>query len=69
MLYLGLQTTTAVNAGLILGAQPALTVILAWMLIGDRLTPLQSFGVVVALAGVAKLSCAVTWHRWAASNS
>ncbi len=52
MLYLGLQTTTAVNAGLILGAQPALTVILAWLMIGERLRPLQWFGVVVALVGV-----------------
>ena len=55
MLYLGLETTTAVNAGLILGVQPALTAILAWLMIGERLTRLQWVGVVVAMAGVSAI--------------
>jgi drug/metabolite transporter (DMT)-like permease len=55
MLYLGLQTTTAVNAGLILGVQPALTVILAWLMVGERLRPIQSVGVVLALVGVSAI--------------
>ena len=52
MLYLALQTTTAVNAGLILGVQPVLAAVLAWTFVGERLAPASWFGVALALLGV-----------------
>ena len=55
MLYLGLQTTTAVNAGLILGVQPALTAILAWLMIRESLSPAQWIGVALAMAGMSAI--------------
>ena len=54
-LYQGLQTTTAINAGLMLGAQPALAAILAWLTIRERLSPVQWLGVVVAMTGVSAI--------------
>ena len=54
-LYQGLQTTTAINAGLILGAQPALAAILAWATIRERLSPVQWLGFIVAMAGVSAI--------------
>lgn len=52
MLYCALQTTTAVNAGLILGVQPVLAAVLAWTFFGERLGPARWFGVALALVGV-----------------
>ena len=52
MLYLALQTTTAVNAGLILGIQPVLAAVLAWLFIGERLSRARWLGIALALLGV-----------------
>jgi len=52
LLYLALDTTTAVNAGLLNATQPAITVIVAWFLIRERLSRWQVGGIAVALAGV-----------------
>jgi drug/metabolite transporter (DMT)-like permease len=48
----GLQTTTAINAGLIATTQPALAFLGAWLIFGDPISRHQIAGVVVGLAGV-----------------
>jgi drug/metabolite transporter (DMT)-like permease len=51
--YAALQTTTAINAALIVATQPALTVIVARFALGDRVGLRRSLGIVAALIGVA----------------
>jgi len=50
--YIGAQTTTATNIGLIYAICPVLIAAASALLFGDRLGPLQSAGVAMALAGV-----------------
>ncbi|HSH69281.1 MAG TPA: DMT family transporter [Deferrisomatales bacterium] len=50
--YTGLHHTTAVNAGLINGAGPLLTVFLARGLLGDPVRPIQVTGALLSLLGV-----------------
>jgi len=52
LLLIGLNYTTAINTALINGAQPALTVLMSWVLIRDRLSRLETLGVFAALVGV-----------------
>ncbi len=52
ILFLGLNFTTAINATLINAAQPALTVLPAWLLSRDRITAGQAIGIFAALAGI-----------------
>ncbi len=51
-LYTAVQTTTAVNVGLISATMPVMIVVLSWLWLGDRIGPRQAAGVAVALAGV-----------------
>jgi len=53
LLYAGLHHTTAVNAGVINGAGPLLTVFLARGLLGDPVRPLHVAGAALSLVGVA----------------
>lgn len=53
LLYAGLHHTTAINAGVINGAGPLLTVFLARGLLGDPVRPLQVAGAGLSLVGVA----------------
>ena len=57
VLYYGLQTTTALNAGFIAATQPILMFLLAWLTLGDSITWRQGLGVVVAFAGVLAIVC------------
>lgn len=50
--YLGLQWTTALNAGLINSAGPMLTLIAAFIFHRERAAPLQIVGLLVSLMGV-----------------
>ena len=52
LLYLALNYTTAINVNLINAAQPALTILPAWLLTGDRVTLRQSMGILAALSGI-----------------
>ncbi len=49
--YIGVQTTTATNAGLIVAIQPALVICFAFMLLGDTMTRRQGIGLVLAISG------------------
>ncbi|MFZ3587776.1 DMT family transporter [Bacillus sp. DJP31] len=51
-LAVGLTTSTATNAGLILGLIPLCTSILAMLFLGERFTVSKSLGILVALVGV-----------------
>jgi drug/metabolite transporter (DMT)-like permease len=52
IVLLALNYTTAINATLLNGAQPAITAILAAVLLRDRMTWPQTFGIVMALIGI-----------------
>jgi drug/metabolite transporter (DMT)-like permease len=51
--FLALQTTSAVNASLIMALSPLLTVIVAYFVLGDRPTLLQLIALPISLGGVA----------------
>lgn len=50
--YAGLHYTSAVNAGVINGAGPLLTLLLARVIIADAIRPIQVLGSVLSLGGV-----------------
>lgn len=54
-LYLGLQTTTALNGSLILAIIPVATVALTWLLFRERIGLRVAAGMVSALVGVAAI--------------
>lgn len=51
MVYLGLQSTTALNGALIIALVPVLVVAIAAAILGDRIGARQAFGILVSLAG------------------
>ncbi|HEY4134037.1 MAG TPA: DMT family transporter [Alphaproteobacteria bacterium] len=51
LVYLGLQSTTALNALLLQSALPLLIVAFGWMLFRDAVTLVQAIGIVLSLAG------------------
>lgn len=55
LVYTGLQFTTAINAFLIQSTMPVVIVILSYLFFRDRLTALQSFGVLLSLGGAAAI--------------
>lgn len=52
LLFLSLQYTIAINAGVINSVEPVIIVVLAWLLFRDPFTRRQGFGVMVSLTGV-----------------
>ncbi len=52
LLFVGLNYTTAINTALINAAQPLLTVIPAWFLAREQVTPKQFFGICLGMFGV-----------------
>ena len=55
LFYVGVQTTTATNAGLIIAVQPALVIFFAWLLLRDVMTRLQGLGLILAISGAAAI--------------
>ena len=51
LLFVGLQTTTALNVGVITATQPALTMLFAWLLLSEGITLRQVGGLFIAMAG------------------
>lgn len=51
--YSGLQSTTVLNAGLMMAVCPIIIPGIAWLIHRDRLSPLQAAGIIASLAGVA----------------
>lgn len=52
LLFLALNFTTAINASLVNGTQPAVTVLIAWLLLREKVARLHMLGVAIALVGV-----------------
>lgn len=50
--YIALQSTTATNATLFNSLIPVLIVPIAWLVLRERITPLQTVGVAISLVGV-----------------
>ena len=55
--YIGADTTTATNIGLIYAASPILIVVLARAVYGEALGVVQAFGVALSLVGVIAIVC------------
>ena len=52
VVYLGYNFTTALNGGIIATAQPAMTVLFAWLILRHTINVKQAFGIAVAAVGV-----------------
>jgi len=52
LIYLAMQTTTAINAVLVNSCIPVLIAVFSWILYKEVMSPRQWFGVVVSLSGV-----------------
>ncbi|KAA9004105.1 DMT family transporter [Paenibacillus spiritus] len=55
LLFLGLQSTGAAEAGILTGAAPAITALLAWLFLREQLTARRIVGIAAAAAGIALL--------------
>lgn len=54
--YTALLTTTAISASVIAATQPALTVLVAWLLLRDAINRLQGAGLALALIGASAIA-------------
>ena len=52
LIYLALQTTTAINAVLVNSCIPVVIVLVSWVMFNDRLRPRQWLGVAISFCGV-----------------
>lgn len=51
LLYLAVQTTTAINGSLMQTAMPAAVIVISWLLFGEKISLRQGLGVLLPLAG------------------
>jgi drug/metabolite transporter (DMT)-like permease len=65
LLYLAAQTTTAVNITLFNSTIPVVVALLAWMLLGDRVRPVQALGIALALLGMLVIVGRGHWQTFA----
>jgi drug/metabolite transporter (DMT)-like permease len=56
--YIGLQTTTATNAVLLVSTAPVLILALSFLMLGEAVRPLQAVGVFLSLSGVGIIAAA-----------
>lgn len=52
LIYMALQTTSAINAALVNSSLPVLIAVFSWFLYREKMSPRQWFGVLVSLCGV-----------------
>lgn len=52
MIYIGLQSTTALNGALINASVPVFVAMLAWPVLGDRIGARQGLGILISMGGV-----------------
>lgn len=64
--FYGLQTTSSVNGALIMTLNPTFTVILAALVVGEKITWQQSFGLALSMVGVVVVVTGGSWHALAA---
>ena len=51
-IYIALNYTTAINAGVVAMAQPAVTTLLTWLFFKEKMTKGQTIGALIAASGV-----------------
>ncbi len=51
-MFVGLQSTTAINGGLLNSMEPVGIVVFSWLLFRETVTPLQMLGILTSLVGV-----------------
>lgn len=56
--YIGLQTTTATNAVLLVSTAPVLILVLSFLMLGEAVRPVQAVGVFLSLSGVGIIAAA-----------
>lgn len=61
LVYLGLQSTSAVNASLVMATNPLVTLLLSTWLLRERITYWQLLGIGLSLAGVAFVLTGGAW--------
>ncbi len=57
LFYVGLQTTTAINAGLLQSFTPVVILVMSWFILSTPVTGLQCVGLLFSLVGVAVVIC------------
>lgn len=57
LIYMGLQTTSATNAGLIMALMPIITMVLARIMLKEAMGSGQAIGAAIALAGMLVIIC------------
>lgn len=60
--FYGLQTTSSVNGALIMTLNPTFSVILAALVVGEKITWRQSFGLALSMIGVIIVVTGGAWH-------
>ena len=65
LLYLSAQTTTALNITLVNSTIPVMVALLAWLMLGDRVRPLQAMGISLALLGMLVIVGRGSWTTFA----
>ncbi|WP_166266934.1 DMT family transporter [Marinobacter caseinilyticus] len=68
LLYLSAQTTTALNITLVNSTIPVMVALLAWLILGDRMRPVQLIGIGLAIAGVLVVVGRGDWRTFTALN-
>ncbi|CFX30519.1 Drug/metabolite transporter (DMT) permease superfamily protein [Candidatus Filomicrobium marinum] len=66
LVYVGLQTTTAVNALLLQSAMPVIILAAVFLLYGERASVRQALGVLISICGVAVIAARGDWGALAA---
>lgn len=64
----GVSLTSALAAGVIMAAIPAVVAVLSWVLLGERITRRVQAGIACAVAGIALLSIAKAWSGTAGGS-
>lgn len=52
LVYMAMQTTTAINGTLVISCIPVIIVLISWGMFNDRISPRQCVGVITSLTGV-----------------
>ena len=65
LLYLAAQTTTAVNITLFNSTIPVVVALLAWVILGERVRPVQILGIALALFGMLVIVGRGEWRTFA----
>lgn len=69
LLYIGLQSTTAINGLLLQTTMPLMIVLISFILFGQRISGREVFGIAVALSGAIVIVLRGNWHHLTAFST